>query len=114
MVTDAVTDLGDLLEGPAAAALELDPSEHEARHFFLAALVVMLCGVLSAINGPNIKAMFLNLSPPAHRASLISWANFLNCVGRGIGKHARLPMNQHTHAPTRAWHRLPPQRISPN
>jgi hypothetical protein len=82
-VTDAVTDLGDLLDGPAV--VELDPTEHEARHFFLAALVVMLCGILSAINGPNIKAMFLNLSPPAHRASLISWANFLNCVGRGIG-----------------------------
>jgi len=91
--TVASTDIADMTEIVANAVTDLvsvpgnalDPEDHEARHMILAALAVLCCGILSAINGPNIKAMFLNLSPPAHRASLIGWANFLNCVGRGIG-----------------------------
>lgn len=68
-----------------AAILSTHPTINAMRNFAYACFGAVLCGACASFNGANLKAMLLNLSPQVERARVISLANVLTCVGRGIG-----------------------------
>jgi predicted MFS family arabinose efflux permease len=52
---------------------------------FTAGPAILICGALAAINGPNIRAILLNITILEARAAIIALSNMANAIGRGIG-----------------------------
>lgn len=47
--------------------------------------LLILSGSFAAVNGANIRVVFINLTSPETRGAAIALLNFVNCLGRGCG-----------------------------
>lgn len=47
--------------------------------------LLILSGSFAAVNGANIRVVFINLTSPESRGAAIALLNFVNCMGRGCG-----------------------------
>ena len=47
--------------------------------------LLILSGSFAAVNGANIRVVFINLTSPESRGASIALLNFVNCLGRGCG-----------------------------
>lgn len=63
--------------------LALDLSQAAAMETAFPLLV--LSGSFAAVNGANIRVVFINLTSPETRGAAIAMLNFVNCLGRGCG-----------------------------
>jgi translation initiation factor 4G len=47
--------------------------------------LLIIAGILAAVNGANIRVVFINLTSPEARGASIALLNLVNCLGRGCG-----------------------------
>ena len=63
----------------------LDLDFHQAAGMETAFPLLIVAGSLAAVNGANIRVVFINLTSPESRGGSIALLNFINCMGRGCG-----------------------------